>query len=169
MPLSPLPQDEFITLLLFSVTSDLQSQGHIYALAARELGAENQPPSASSLGMKERNVRIWDSINVINMHYRDLIYTFLAVVNRPWTNYCFYRHFTKEEDPPVSSWKGDTTHNARYQSVNTWATTLRGDCDAETSGPVYWIYIPKSDLTFQKYIFWKPCKTPRKVQSLLKK
>lgn len=43
------------------------------------------------------------SINVINMHYRDLIYTFLAVVNRPWTNYCLYRHFTKEEDPPVSS------------------------------------------------------------------
>lgn len=43
MPLSPLPQDEFRTSLFSSVTSDLQSQDHTYALAARELWAENLP------------------------------------------------------------------------------------------------------------------------------
>lgn len=62
----------------------------------------------------------------------------------------------------------DTKHIAKNQSVNIWATTLRGECYVEASVPVYWIYIPKFYLALQKCIIWKACIAPWKVQSVLR-
>lgn len=52
--------------------------------------------------------------------------------------------------------------------MDIWATTLRGEYDVKARAPVYWIYIPKSDITLQKCIFWKLRIILWKVRSVLK-